>query len=297
MAACGKPIASCSSIRPRGRCRAETDPSARRRRSLNTFGRAVLTATVLWELYERTQSTLVSRRSASRRSIPVVLLFVPAGTLVDRSDRRALADAAATTTGLDRGRASRQRVRSAPGRAVPRAAARAGLRDVDPRAGGRSLFPLIIAREQLRAPTGSARACRSSRRSSGPALAGLALKFVDRLVGLRVVAVTGLAGALYRSLPRPRAVARRRRRERAQGLARRAALHLPLAAAVARAHARHVRRAVRRVTALLPVVASDVLHVDAFGYGMLRAAQSVGAVAMAVIGGRCRRGGGPAACC
>ncbi|HZJ65436.1 MAG TPA: MFS transporter, partial [Kofleriaceae bacterium] len=40
------------------------------------------------------------------------------------------------------------------------------------------------------------------------------------------------------------------------------------------------------VTALLPAVASDVLHVDALGYGMLRAAQSAGAVAMALIGGR-----------
>jgi len=33
-------------------------------------------------------------------------------------------------------------------------------------------------------------------------------------------------------------------------------------------------------------VASDVLHVDALGYGMLRAAQSAGAVTMALIGGR-----------
>ncbi|MBC7975230.1 MAG: MFS transporter [Myxococcales bacterium] len=40
------------------------------------------------------------------------------------------------------------------------------------------------------------------------------------------------------------------------------------------------------VTALLPAIATDVLHVDALGYGMLRAAQSVGAVGMAVITGR-----------
>jgi predicted MFS family arabinose efflux permease len=42
------------------------------------------------------------------------------------------------------------------------------------------------------------------------------------------------------------------------------------------------------VTALLPAVAHDILHVDPAGYGMLRAAQSVGAVTMAVIGGRIR---------
>ena len=40
------------------------------------------------------------------------------------------------------------------------------------------------------------------------------------------------------------------------------------------------------VTALLPAVATDVLHVGAVGYGILRAAQSAGAVTMAVIGGR-----------
>jgi predicted MFS family arabinose efflux permease len=42
------------------------------------------------------------------------------------------------------------------------------------------------------------------------------------------------------------------------------------------------------VNALLPVVATDLLHVGPLGYGILRAAQSAGAVAMAVIGGRIR---------
>jgi hypothetical protein len=42
------------------------------------------------------------------------------------------------------------------------------------------------------------------------------------------------------------------------------------------------------VTALLPAVATDILQVDAFGYGLLRAAQSVGAVTMGIVGGRIR---------
>src|SRR6185312_2444025 len=42
------------------------------------------------------------------------------------------------------------------------------------------------------------------------------------------------------------------------------------------------------VTALLPAVATDILHVGPFGYGMLRSAQSVGAIAMAILGGRMR---------
>jgi hypothetical protein len=40
------------------------------------------------------------------------------------------------------------------------------------------------------------------------------------------------------------------------------------------------------VTALLPVFARDILHVGPFGYGVLRSAQSIGAVFMAVLGGR-----------
>jgi hypothetical protein len=40
------------------------------------------------------------------------------------------------------------------------------------------------------------------------------------------------------------------------------------------------------VIALLPAIATDILHTDAFGYGILRASQSAGAVLMAVIGGR-----------
>src|SRR5690606_23030905 len=42
------------------------------------------------------------------------------------------------------------------------------------------------------------------------------------------------------------------------------------------------------VTALLPAVAADILHVGPIGFGALRAAQSAGAVTMAIIGGRIR---------
>ena len=57
---------------------------------MNSFGRAVLGTTVFWELYERTSSTLVLAAVGLIQVIPVVALFVPVGTLVDRSDRRTL---------------------------------------------------------------------------------------------------------------------------------------------------------------------------------------------------------------
>src|ERR1700690_3901894 len=69
-------------------------------RSLNTLGRAVISATVLWELYERTHDTFVIAGVGLVQVIPVVLLFVASGALVDRSDPRRLATIAAAVTGL-----------------------------------------------------------------------------------------------------------------------------------------------------------------------------------------------------
>jgi MFS family permease len=59
----------------------------------------VLSFTVLWELYDRTNSTLVLGAVGLVQVIPVVLLFVPVGTFVDKSDRRTLTTAAAALAG------------------------------------------------------------------------------------------------------------------------------------------------------------------------------------------------------
>src|SRR5204863_7239743 len=40
------------------------------------------------------------------------------------------------------------------------------------------------------------------------------------------------------------------------------------------------------VVALLPAIATDILDVGPFGYGILRASQPIGAVTMAILGGR-----------
>src|SRR5688572_25856594 len=48
-------------------------------RALNTFGRAVISATVFWELYQRTRDPLVLAGVGLIQVVPVVLLFVPSG--------------------------------------------------------------------------------------------------------------------------------------------------------------------------------------------------------------------------
>lgn len=257
-------------------------------RSLNTFGRAVLNATVLWELYARTSSKLVLAAVGFAQVIPVVVLFVPAGTLVDRSDRRMLATIAATTTGLIGLGLALASALGAPIALYFVLLLAQGCVTVIHAPAVSSLIPLIIARDQLVRTNRISASLQELAAIIGPALAGLALKFVAASRVYAVLAITGLAaGALYRSLPRARAVeaaAPSARKDWRVGLRFifRSKLLLPALTldmfAVLFAG----------VSALLPAVATDILHVDALGYGMLRAAQSVGAVMMAIIGGRLR---------
>ena len=256
-------------------------------RSLNTFGRAVLTATVLWELFDRTHDPLALAAVGLAQVVPVVLLFVPSGTLVDRSDRRALATAAATATGLiGLGLALTSALHAHILLYFALLVAQGCATSIHAPAVA-SLIPLIIARDQLTRANRISSSFSELAAIIGPALAGLALKFVSAAWIYGALAITGLAaGALYRSLPRPRAVethAASARKDWRVGL--RFIFRSPLLLPALTLDMFAVLFA--GVVALLPAVAHE-LHLDSFDYGMLRAAQSAGAVAMAVIGGRLR---------
>jgi MFS family permease len=256
-------------------------------RALYSFGRAIISATVLWELYARTGSKLVLGAVGGVQVLPVVLLFVPVGPLVDRSDRRTLTSLAAlgaAAIGLALATASWF---EAPTPVYLALLVGWGALTAIHAPASVSLIPMIIAREDLERTNRITSSLQELASITGPALAGLALTIVHPSVVYAFVALTGLASAtLYRSLPRPRVVS-----EPAAGAARRdwrtgmrfifrsplllSALTLDMFAVL-----------FAGVTALLPAVATDILHVDALGYGVLRAAQSAGAVSMAVIAGR-----------
>jgi len=257
-------------------------------RSLNTFGRAILSTTVGWELWKRTDSKLVLAAVGFAQVIPVVVLFVRAGTLVDRSDRRSLATIAATTTGLIGLALAFASALTAPVALYFLLLLAQGCVTAIHAPAVSSLIPLIIARDQLVRTNRISASLQELAAIIGPLLAGFALDFVPASRVYAALAITGLAaGALYRSLPKARAIAApepNARKDWRVGL--RFIFRSPLLLPALTLDMFAVLFA--GVTALLPVVASDVLHIKAFGFGVLRAAQSLGAVAMALIGGRMR---------
>lgn len=266
------------------------DPAIRRfiaARSLNTFGRSIISATVFWELYERTHDTLVLAGVGLVQVAAVVLLFIPSGELIDRGDRRRFTTIAAAAAGaIGVGLALTSAVDAPLPVYFLLLLALGGCTALHAPAAG-ALLPMIAARESLPRVNRILSSFSELAAITGPALAGLALKWLAPHWIYAVVAITGLiSAALYASLPKPRVAERppseSGRRDWRAGMRyiARSPLLLPAMAldmfAVLFAG----------VTALLPAIANDLLHVDSLGYGLLRASQASGAVAMAVIGAR-----------
>ena len=255
-------------------------------RALNTFGRAVINTTVLLELYLRTGDTLVIAGVGFVQMIPVVLLFVPAGTLVDRSDRRRITTICALLTGgIGLGLALASSL-TAPVWAYDALLMAQGAVTVVHAPASGSLIPMILPRGELVRANRLGSTLQELAAILGPALAGLALVVLAPRWVYGVVAVTGFASAaLFRSLPAPRAIdapAPSARKDWRVGLRFIFASPLLLPALTLDMFA----VLFAGVTALLPVLATDVLHTNALGYGVLVAAQSVGAVVMAIGAGR-----------
>lgn len=245
----------------------------------------MINATVLWELYDRTHDKLVLAGVGIVQVLPVVLLFVPAGTIVDRIDRRWLATVAALGTGLVGIGLAAASALDAPVWVYLALLLLQGCVVSIHAPAASSLLANIAPREELPRANRILSSLSETAQISAPALAGLALLVVDAHLVYAAVALTGLASStLYRSLPEvPRVLAPESgRRDWRVGL--RFIFRSPLLLPALTLDMFAVLFA--GVTALLPAIATDILGVGPFGYGILRASQSVGAVAMAVIGGR-----------
>jgi MFS family permease len=257
-------------------------------RSLNSIGRAMISATVGYELYDRTDSKLVLAAVGAVMVLPVMMLFVPAGALADRSDRRKLSATAAAGTGVIGLGLALASYLDAPVAVFLGLLFAQGCITVIHAPASSSLIPLVIPRDSLVRANRINSSFQETAQIGGPALAALGFSIFQYWVVYAFVALTGIAAAiLYRSLPPPRAfvvdpAAANARKDWRVGL--RFIFRSPLLLPALTLDMFAVLFA--GVTQLLPVVAKDILFVGPFGFGVLRAAQSVGAVGMAYFGGR-----------
>ncbi|MBX3155145.1 MAG: MFS transporter [Deltaproteobacteria bacterium] len=252
-------------------------------RATNTFGRAAINATVLWELYERTHDTLVLAAVGLVQVIPVIALFLPSGVIADRVDRRVLATLAALGTGgvgiglavvsaLDAPIAWYFVLLLFQGCVVSLHAPAAA-----------ALLANIGPREELPRANRILSSASELAQITAPALAGLALVVVVPSGIYAFVGVTATASALlYRTLPAIPIPRTHQKLDWKTGL--RFIFRSPRLLPALTLDMFAVLFA--GVTAVLPAIATDILHVGPFGYGLLRAAQSAGAVTMAIVGGR-----------
>lgn len=256
-------------------------------RSLNTLGRQILSVAVGWELYELTDSPLTLGIVGLVQVLPVVALFLPAGHLVDTRDRRALTTLAAAVTGLvGLGLAAL----SWFGAPVPTFYALLlvlGCATALHSPAASAYIPTILPRGALVRANAIISSMYELSAILGPALAGMMLWKLAPAAVYIVVAATGLASAiLYRTLPAGRPTeappATAARRDWRVGLRFIFGSRLLLPALTLDLFAVLFAGAI----ALLPVIAKDILVVGPLGLGVLRAAPSIGAILMALIGTR-----------
>jgi MFS family permease len=260
-------------------------------RALNIFGRMLLSVAVGWELYDRTGSPLTLGVVGLAQVIPVVALFVPVGHLVDHADRRRLTILASAATGLAGMGLSFASAVDAPVPVYYLLLFCLGCATSLHAPASSALIPLVIPRAEL--PRANTIISSSFELAAilGPGIAGVLLWLSDPAWVYAVVgASSAVAAWLYASLPRPAAATPAAEAARSVGVARDwriglryifgsrlllPALTLDLFAVL-----------FAGATALLPVIAKDVLAIGPVGLGVLRAAPSVGAILMAVVASR-----------
>lgn len=266
-----------------------TDEVVRRRvwrfvtaRALNTFGRAVVNTTVLWELYDRTDDKLVLAGVGVMQVLPVLALFIPVGIIVDRFDRRRLAMVAALGTGTVGIGLACASALTAPVWVYFALLVGQGCVSAIHSPATSALLANIGPREILPRANRLLSSVSETAQISAPAFAGLALALVEPRYVYTIVGATAVIASLcYRSLPTPprREVATADWREGFRFVFRSplllSALTLDMFAIL-----------FAGVVALLPAIATDLLAAGPLEYGILRACQPAGAVAMAIAGGR-----------
>jgi MFS family permease len=263
-------------------------PAVRRYIAGRTFallGRQMLGVSIGWQIYDRTNSSLALGLVGLVQIVPVVALALRAGDIVDRRNRRDLAIAANLAVVACAAALAAISHARAPVWSIYATLLALGVATAFEAPATGALMAQLVPVEHF----GNANAWRSTTAqlaaTVGPALAGALIAWrgnatavyaIDALLGL---GFSGVLASLRRpATPAPRSTAPVREELRA-GLRLVFATELLLSAITLDLFAVLLGGA----TALLPVFARDVLHVGASGLGWLRAAPSMGALAMALV--------------
>jgi MFS family permease len=252
-------------------------------RFLGTLGEQMLTVAIGWELYLRTRSALALGLVGLVQVLPVIVLSLFAGQIADRYDRKRIvvlsqAGLAVCSFGLALLSAQQGPLLLIYGCLF---LIGVGVAFNDPASS--SLLPQIVPAEQFANAAAWSSSSWQLAAVIGPALGGGVIALLGGATSVYLInALAGVAVVVLVASIRSRQAARKSEeitmRSLLAGIAflRRtpvllAAITLDLFAVL-----------LGGATTLMPIFATDILHVGATGLGLLRAAPSVGAVVMAL---------------
>jgi len=251
--------------------------------TLAVLGTQIQTAAVQWELYEKTKDTLVMGFIGLVQAIPVIALAIPAGQLADRFDRRKIlifTEVCALATSVALLLCS---IHHASTHAYYVVLCMYAVSHAIGWPARSAIVPQIVPLKTLPNALTWTSMLFQFASITGPAIGGL---LVWRL-GATSAYVGSLSACVWFAvcLSLLRAPAQVKSAETVSLRSVLAGLHFVFSQKIILATISLDLFAVLLggATYLLPAVATDVLHVGAFGYGLLRSAPALGAIAMGLI--------------
>ncbi len=254
-------------------------------RFIAAFGQQMLGTAIGWELYERTHSKLALAAIGLSAILPLVFLTLPAGHVAEERDRRTIMVwmevlIAFGCLGLTLVSWYHAPVTWTYVFLVVGAVARAFLW---PASG--AFLPQIVPRSQLAAAVTWNSGSFQISAAAGPALGGLSIALTHTasvVYAFNVVAALACAGLLWMVRARPEPRAKPQKMTVANlGAGLRFVFATPIILATITLDLFAVL--LGGATALMPVYASDILHVDASGLGWLQAGLPIGSACMALV--------------
>jgi MFS family permease len=255
-------------------------------RVLAVIGQAVFSVAVGWLLYERTGSAMSLGIVGIVELVPVLLLMIPAGNAADRFPRRNLTIISYGICALAAIGLAAVAWLGWGARAIYAMVALAGVGSAIGASATRAILPQLLAADELASANAWIQTLANLGRVTGPALGGIIISATGSAAWAFAAATAGLVGGMLLiallpavSPPPADAASRRSAAELFAGFSFVRHNRLFLAAITLDLFAVLFGGAV----ALLPIYAKDILKVGPEGLGWLRAAPSLGSMAMAFL--------------